>query len=129
MDNYTLPLEAVVKQERLGDTAQQRVYAFAEWANQNPEAIRAMYRKALHLASNKYISVNYLFMWLRHESGVRINGVAEPTGYKAPNHFATIFARYLVEQNPGLEELIRLNPSMYDNPQLDFPDIDWGYPK
>ena len=128
--DFTKPIEQVYAEEKDTRTAQDEVNAFAEWANLNTPGIRAMYKKALSLASRgRHISTNYLLEWLRYDSNVAIQGVSNPGDFKAPNHFATIFARYLTEENPGLEECMRLSGSRYDNPRIKFPPIDWGYPK
>lgn len=130
MDDCTMTIEQFIAEEKDMQTAQADVNAFAEWANLNPQGIRYMYKKALSLASRgRRISTNFLLDSLRYDSNIRIEGVSNPGDFKAPNHFATIFARYLTEENPGLEECMHLTGSKYDNPRIKFPPIDWGYPK
>lgn len=125
-DDLTMPLEKVVSDEIKRDTPEARLKHFVEWANANPDAIQALYAKALSLMSRGLeVSTSYLFAWLRYESRVKLNAVPKTSRFRVPNHFATIFARYLVEQNPALEDFVVMHGSAYD--ALELPEIDWGF--
>lgn len=105
-------------------TPQEWVSRFCVWACDNPEAIKAMYERAITFAMDRgYVSVNYLLEWLRYDSHIRIRSLeGYENDFKAPNTFATIFARYLV-QDIRIKPCIRLNLSEYDT--CYFPQIPW----
>ena len=105
-----------------GATPQDWVDRFVVWSRDNPEAIKQMHSRALfHAQERGYVSANYLLEWLRYDSGISIKTSSGSTkDFKAPNTFATIFARYIAE-DPRIRPAIRLNQSDYD--ECDFPPI------
>lgn len=123
-DDYTLPLEAVVKAEREARTPETILDAFTEWVERNPNAMRAMYRKAIDLAyRGKRVSAKYLVEWLRYDADVSLSPNKE-ADWKVPNEFTPLVARYLVRRNQGLEAHFEMKPSAFD--KLELPKIgEW----
>lgn len=113
-------MDAIERAEK----AQQEILAFADWANENPVAIYAMTGHALDLAMRgRRISCNYLVNWLRYEGPVDFTAADGADPWKIPNHFATIFARYLKRYMPARSHLVETAPSWYDDPELEWPPL------
>ena len=126
--DYTQSVEQVIQAENATKNTPDSVHArFVFWARNNGGAIRAMRAHALRVIKRQamhgidpYISVHYLFEWLRYDSPVLINGTDD---FKIPNEYEPIFARYLAAHDPALSAAIDLRASRFDN--IQFEDLGW----
>ena len=123
-DDYTQPLEAVIRQERqrvysMPLKVADRQYLFKEWCEKNPQAIREIELTALAIdARGLRVSTKYLIEKQRYEGHVVLNGVPfyDDQGvrhvYGINNNDSSLLARWLLERNPEMR--IELRQSMFD---------------
>lgn len=123
-DNYTQPLEAVMREERqrvysMPLKVADRRYLFKEWCERNPKALREIELTALAIdARGLRVSTKYLIEKQRYEGTVKLVGVpfVDDQGnehtYGINNSDSSLLARWLLERHPKLR--IELRTSMFD---------------
>lgn len=122
-EDYTLPLEQVVRAEREAKSPATVLDAFIVWAGANPDAMAAMYGKAVELASRgKRVSSKYLVEWLRYDSDVALKDNPEAE-WKVPNEFTPLIARAIVKRYPPIAANVITKPSEFDG--LELPERGW----
>lgn len=128
-DDYTKPLEAVMREERqrvypMPLKVADRRYLFKQWCEKNPKALREIELTALAIdARGLRVSTKYLIEKQRYEGAVKLVGIpffddqgAEHT-YGINNSDSSLLARWLLERNPRLH--IELRTSMFDKEDKD----------
>lgn len=131
-DNYTQPLEAVMREERQRvysmplkvEEVEDRRYLFKEWCEKNPKALREIELTALAIdARGLRVSTKYLIEKQRYEGTTKLVGVpfVDDQGnehtYGINNSDSSLLARWLLERNPKLR--IELRTSMFDKEKKD----------
>ena len=122
-DNYTQPLEAVMREERkprpLPLKARDHMELFEEWVRINPDAMREIELTALAIdARGIRVSTKYLIEKQRYEGAVKLVGVpfVDSNGvehvYGINNTDTPLLARWLLKRHPKLN--IKLRNSIYD---------------
>lgn len=127
-DDYSQPLEAVVREERgklrpVPLRAQDQVELFEEWVRLNPEAMREMELTALAIdARGVRVSTKYLIEKLRYEGASRLTPVTfydcqgNKHTYSTCNAFTPIMARWLLARHPGMRVVTAR--SMFDGMEI-----------
>ncbi len=123
-DDYTQPLEAVMRQERsriysMPLKVADRRYLFSEWCERNPRALREIELTALAIdARGLRVSTKYLVEKQRYEGAAKLVGVpfvddqGDEHTYGINNSDSPLLARWLLERHPKLN--IELRSSMFD---------------
>lgn len=112
-DDYTQPLEAVMREERKPRPAPLRardhVELFDAWARANPEAMREIELTALAIdARGLRVSAKYLIEKQRYEGRAKLNPVSFVDGngverrYGICNTITPLLARWLLERHPDM---------------------------
>lgn len=112
-DDYTRPLEAVMRDERkprpLPLKARDHMELFEEWVRINPEAMREIELTALAIdARGIRVSAKYLIEKQRYEGGARLNPVTfyddggNAHAYAICNTHTPLIARWLLKRHPGM---------------------------
>lgn len=112
-DNYTQPLEAVMREERkprpLPLKARDHLELFEEWVQLNPDAMREIELTALAIdARGIRVSAKYLIEKQRYEGGVKLNPVTfyddsgNPHTYGICNTHTPLIARWLLKRHPDM---------------------------
>lgn len=124
VDDYTQPLEAVMRQERLATYSvplklRDRQELFKLWCELNPRALRQIELTALAIDQRGIrVSAKYLIEKQRYEGAVKLVGVPFVDGngvehvYGINNTDTPLLARWLLKQHPKLN--IKLRNSIYD---------------
>lgn len=113
VDDYTQPLEAVMREERkprpLPLKARDHMELFEEWARINPEAMREIELTALAIdARGIRVSTKYLVEKQRYEGHVKLNPVTfhddqgSPHTYGICNTITPLLARWLLGRHPEM---------------------------
>lgn len=128
-DDYTQPLEAVMRHERSHVYAvplkvADRRYLFEEWCKKNPKALHEIELTALAIdARGLRVSTKYLIEKQRYEGTVKLVGVpfvdvqGNEHTYGINNSDSSLLARWLLERHPKLR--IELRTSMFDKEKKD----------
>lgn len=123
-DDYTRPLEAVMREERarvypVPLKVADRRYLFREWCEENPRALRDIELTALAIdARGMRVSTKYLIEKQRYEGSVKLVGVpfTDDRGnghvYGINNSDSSLLARWLLERHPGMR--VETRRSMFD---------------
>lgn len=123
-DDYTLPVEAVMREERnraypLPLRAEDRRALFREWCRLNPHALGQMEAAAILIdARGMRVSTKYLIERQRYEGTAKLVGVpfvdseGEEHCYAINNSDTSLLARWLLERHPGMR--IEKRRSMFD---------------
>ena len=112
-DNYTQPLESVMREERkprsLPLKARDNMELFEEWVRINPDAMREIELTALAIdARGIRVSTNYLIEKQRYEGSAKLNPVTfyddqgNPHTYGINNTITPLLARWLLERHPEM---------------------------
>lgn len=112
-DDYTRPLEAVMRDERkprpLPLKARDHLELFEEWMRLNPDAMREIELTALAIdARGLRVSTKYLIEKQRYEGGARLNPVTfyddqgMPHVYGINNTITPLLARWLLKRHPEM---------------------------
>lgn len=123
-EDYTLPVEAVAREERLATypmplKVADRKRLFKRWCRLNPEAMRQMERAAVAIdGRGMRVSAKYLIERQRYEGTARLVGIPfldEQGGehvYAINNSDTSLLARWLLGRHPQMR--IELRKSMFD---------------
>lgn len=123
-DDYTLPLEAVMRRERshvypVPLKVADRKYLFEEWCEKNPKALHEIELTALAIdARGMRVSTKYLIEKQRYEGTVKLVGVpffddqGHEHEYAINNSDSALLARWLLRRHPDMR--IELRASMFD---------------
>lgn len=104
--------------------ARTEVAHFRRWCRANVDALLWIRARAMaYEARGREFSVRHIFECLRWDSGIALEGDKHAS---VPNVFAPIIARCLVANRPGMRDLVRINPSVYD--WVELPDVFGGMP-
>ena len=112
-DDYTQPLEAVMRAEKKGRPihlkGRDHMELFEEWARINPEAMREIELTALAIdARGVRVSAKYLIEKQRYEGHVKLNPVTfydaegTPHTYGICNTITPMLARWLLKRHPEM---------------------------
>lgn len=112
-DNYTQPLESVMREERkprsLPLKARDNMELFEEWVRINPDAMREIELTALAIdARGIRVSTKYLIEKQRYEGSAKLNPVTfyddqgNPHTYGFKNTITPLLARWLLERHPEM---------------------------
>lgn len=112
-DNYTQPLESVMREERkprsLPLKARDNMELFEEWVRINPDAMREIELTALAIdARDIRVSTKYLIEKQRYEGSAKLNPVTfyddqgNPHTYGINNTITPLLARWLLERHPEM---------------------------
>ena len=112
-DNYTQPLESVMREERkprsLPLKARDKMELFEEWVRINPDAMREIELTALAIdARGIRVSTKYLIEKQRYEGSAKLNPVTfyddqgNPHTYGIKNTITPLLARWLLERHPEM---------------------------
>lgn len=112
-DNYTQPLESVMREERkprsLPLKARDNMELFEEWVRINPDAMREIELTALAIdARGIQVSTKYLIEKQRYEGSAKLNPVTfyddqgNPHTYGIKNTITPLLARWLLERHPEM---------------------------
>lgn len=112
-DNYTQPLESVMREERkprsLPLKARDNMELFEEWVRINPDAMREIELTALAIdARGIRVSTKYLIEKQRYEGSAKFNPVTfyddqgNPHTYGIKNTITPLLARWLLERHPEM---------------------------
>ena len=123
-DDYTRPLEAVMRDERkprpLPLKARDHLELFEEWMRLNPDAMREIELTALAIdARGLRVSTKYLIEKQRYEGGARLNPVTfyddqgMPHVYGINNTITPLLARWLLKRHPEMN--IDVKHSYFDD--------------
>lgn len=122
VDDYTQPLEAVMRHERAYSyplRPDERRELFAEWCRINPEALRVIELTAIAIdARGIRVSTKYLIEKQRYEGRVKLVGVPFRDGnghehvFGINNTDSALLARWLLERNPEMN--LQTRKSMFD---------------
>ena len=118
VDDYTQPLESVVREERKPRPAPLRARdhmdLFDAWTRANPDAMREIELTAVAIdASGMRVSAKYLVEKLRYEGRAKLNPVTfyddhgNPHTYGICNTVTPLIARWLLERHPGMNILVK----------------------
>lgn len=113
VDDYTRPLESVIRDERKARPLPLRVQdhreLFDEWCALNPQALREIELTALAISAHgKRVSTKYLIEKQRYEGGAKLNPVTfyddqgNPHTYGICNTITPLLARWLLERHPEM---------------------------
>lgn len=127
-DDYTQPLEAVMRSERktrpLPLKARDHKELFEEWVRLNPEAMREIELTALAIdARGIRVSTKYLIEKQRYEGHVKLNPVTfyddegTPHTYGVCNTITPTLARWLLSRHPQMN--IWIKRSLFDETETD----------
>lgn len=128
-DDYTRPLEAVMREERARAypvplRAEDRKELFREWCGMNPKALREIELTAIAIdARGLRVSTKYLIEKQRYEGSCPLVGVPFIDGngtehvYKINNSDSALMARWLLDRHPGMR--VELRKSMFDKEKAD----------
>ena len=122
-DDYTQPLEAVMREERKPRPwplrARDVAELFEEWVRVNPDAMREIELTALAIdARGIRVSTKYLIEKQRYEGGARLNPVpffdyqGNRHAYGVSNSITPLLARWLLRRHPEMN--IETKKSMFD---------------
>lgn len=117
-DDYTRPLEAVMRDERkprpLPLKARDHLELFEEWMRLNPDAMREIELTALAIdARGLCVSTKYLIEKQRYEGGARLNPVTfyddqgMPHVYGINNTITPLLARWLLKRHPEMNIYVK----------------------
>lgn len=117
-DDYTRPLEAVMRDERkprpLPLKARDHLELFEEWMRLNPDAMREIELTALAIdARGRRVSTKYLIEKQRYEGGARLNPVTfyddqgMPHVYGINNTITPLLARWLLKRHPEMNIYVK----------------------
>ena len=117
-DDYTRPLEAVMRDERkprpLPLKARDHLELFEEWMRLNPDAMREIELTALAIdARGLRVSTQYLIEKQRYEGGARLNPVTfyddqgMPHVYGINNTITPLLARWLLKRHPEMNIYVK----------------------
>ena len=117
-DDYTRPLEAVMRDERkprpLPLKARDHLELFEEWMRLNPDAMREIELSALAIdARGLRVSTKYLIEKQRYEGGARLNPVTfyddqgMPHVYGINNTITPLLARWLLKRHPEMNIYVK----------------------
>lgn len=118
VDDYTRPLESVIRDERKARPLPLRVQdhreLFDEWCALNPQALREIELTALAISAHgKRVSTKYLIEKQRYEGRSKLNPVTfydlsghEHT-YGINNTITPMLARYLLDRHPDMDIVIK----------------------
>lgn len=117
-DDYTRPLEAVMRDERkpqpLPLKARDHLELFEEWMRLNPDAMREIELTALAIdARGLRVSTKYLIEKQRYEGGARLNPVTfyddqgMPHVYGINNTITPLLARWLLKRHPEMNIYVK----------------------
>lgn len=117
-DDYTRPLEAVMRDERkprpLPLKARDHLELFEEWMRLNPDAMREIEITALAIdARGLRVSTKYLIEKQRYEGGARLNPVTfyddqgMPHVYGINNTITPLLARWLLKRHPEMNIYVK----------------------
>ena len=124
VDDFTQPLESVMRQERLAVypvplKPKDRRELFETWCKLNPRALRQIELTALAIDQRVIrVSTKYLIEKQRYEGSVKLVGVPFVDGngvehvYGINNTDTPLLARWLLKKHPQLN--IKLRNSIYD---------------
>lgn len=124
VDDFTQPLESVMRQERLAVypvplKLKDRQELFETWRKLNPRALRQIELTALAIDQRGIrVSTKYLIEKQRYEGTVKLVGVPFVDGsgvehvYGINNTDTPLLARWLLKKHPKLN--IKLRNSIYD---------------
>ncbi len=112
-DNYTQPLESVMREERkprsLPLKERDNMELFEEWVRINPDAMREIELTALAIdARGIRVSTKYLIEKQRYEGSAKLNPVTfyddqgNPHTYGIKNTITPLLARWLLERHPEM---------------------------
>lgn len=112
-DNYTQPLESVMREERkprsLPLKARDNMELFEEWVRINPDAMREIELTALAIVARGIrVSTKYLIEKQRYEGSAKLNPVTfyddqgNPHTYGINNTITPLLARWLLERHPEM---------------------------
>ena len=112
-DNYTQPLESVMREERkprsLPLKARDNMELFEEWVRINPDAMREIELTALAIdARGIRVSTKYLIEKQSYEGSAKLNPVTfyddqgNPHTYGINNTITPLLARWLLERHPEM---------------------------
>lgn len=92
---------------------------FKEWYKENPQVMTMIALKAQQMVvANGYVSVKYIFEWLRYESGVDITTPNGLVGPKLDNSWTSIVTRLLARDFPEVGKCLQMRPCDYTNEDL-----------
>lgn len=125
-DDYTRPVEAVVRQERddamvrsVPLKAADRRWLFERWCELNPQAMAEIEQTACSIdARGKRVSAKYLIEKQRYEGSYKLIGVpftdqlGEEHVYAINNSDSALISRWLLERHPGMR--VEIRHSMFD---------------
>lgn len=117
-DDYTRPLEAVMRDERkprpLPLKARDHLELFEEWMRLNPDAMREIELTALAIdARGLRVSTKYLIEKQRYEGGARLNPVTfyddqgMPHVYGINNTITPLLERWLLKRHPEMNIYVK----------------------
>ena len=123
-EDFTQPLENVVRQERLAVYSlplkiQDRIELFEKWCELNPKTLRSIELTALAIDQRGMrVSTKYLIEKQRYEGQYQLTGVPFMNGsgqecvYAINNTDTPLLSRWLLDRHPGLN--IETRKSIYD---------------
>lgn len=122
VDDYTQPLESVMRRERAYSyplRPDERRELFAEWCRVNPEALRVIELTAIAIdARGIRVSTKYLIEKQRYEGRVKLVGVPFRDGnghehvFSINNTDSALLARWLLGRTPEMN--LQTRKSMFD---------------
>lgn len=123
-DNYTQPLESVIRQECIRRPwplkAADRMYLFEQWMRLNPSAIREIEYAAISIDKRGMrVSTKYLIERQRYEGRSRLVPVVfvdqfgTKHSWSINNNFTPLLARWLLKRHPDMR--IETRKSHFDN--------------
>ena len=118
VDDYTQPLESVMREERkerpLPLKVRDHMDLFDAWTRANPDAMREIELTAVAIdARGTRVSAKYLVEKLRYEGRAKLNPVTfyDDRGnkhtYGICNTVTPLIARWLLERHPGMNILVK----------------------
>jgi hypothetical protein len=123
-DDFTQPLESVMRQERMAVyplplKIQDRIELFQKWCELNPQTLRSIELTALAIHQRGLrVSAKYLIEKQRYEGSYQLTGVPFLDGsgrehlYAINNTDTPLLSRWLLDRHPSLN--IELRKSIYE---------------